>query len=175
MKLTQEQIQDEINKAVKIAMDSMDCHGHRINVADQKNEAENFSPIFTPETLCHASADAIIEGVKNALEDEMWGDELGLRVERKEREAGDITTDTSKHISDLGRDTPFPEFEDADYEDLEDLGGLSAYKESEWNDLPLNIDGKHGYLMFSSDQAQNNDPDEGEVLLVNPVVLVAFC
>lgn len=176
MKLTQEQIQNEINKAVEIAMTLMKCHGNggSFDPSKVKNESDNFSPLFARDEICYESADAIIYGIKEALEDELWDGDLALRLERKERDAGFITTDTSKHISDVGRDTPFPNFEDEGYEDLEDLNGLSCYIESEWN-FAYDQDGKHTYLMMSTCHGSHPDPDNGETLLINPVVLLAIC
>ena len=107
---------------------------------------------------------------------------LALRFESKNRNVGDIITENSKHNADRSDERDFPEFGTPEYEELEELDGISAwvighlknmYRYQLENDVE-SLGWKHAYFIGSDEVGYANDDillDNGEILLKNAIVL----
>lgn len=107
---------------------------------------------------------------------------MGIRFEDKERNAGDIIAEVSRHNSDREDEREFPEYGTDGYEELEELDGISAWsieekehytpapgKENEPAEKGYLT--KHAYIIASDDAGSGDDLDHGEILLKDAVVL----
>lgn len=114
---------------------------------------------------------------------------IGLRFEDKEREIGE-ECEYSHHNPDREDERDFPVFGSDEYDDLEILDGTSA-----WNLITLEIDrhwpgwgrpprdidfGKdcsreflsdHCYVVAGKRQGNHDNPDDGEILIKDAVVI----
>lgn len=110
---------------------------------------------------------------------------VGIRFEDKERQVGDIITDVSRHNPDRDDERDFPEYGTEEYEEMEELDGVSAweanqkhiysYKKGEENEpARKGFLTKHCYLIASDDAVNPGDDvmlDEGEIVLENAEVM----
>lgn len=107
---------------------------------------------------------------------------LALRYENKNRNVGDIITENSKHNVNREDERDFPEFGTKEYEELEELDGISSwtvgclknmYRYQLENDVK-NLGWEHAYIIASDDAGNASDDvilDDGEILLKNAFVL----
>jgi len=113
---------------------------------------------------------------------------IGLRFEDKDREIGDIC-ENSKHNPDRDDERDFPVYGSEEYEDLPELNGTSAW------DMNPNVWGRsyhpgmvslygvddreferyfstyHCYVIASNKRGYHDDPDDGEILIKDAVVI----
>ena len=107
---------------------------------------------------------------------------LALRYENKNRNVDDIITENSKHNVNREDERDFPEFGTPEYEELEELDGISAwvighlknmYRYQLENDVE-SLGWEHAYIIASDDAGNASDDvilDDGEILLKNAFVL----
>lgn len=106
--------------------------------------------------------------------DEFWY--AGIRFEEKEREVGEEITDCSKHNVDREDEREFPEFGTDEYEEMEDLEGVSAWNLSEFAfENGQDSYATHCYLIASDDVIVDVDGDleldENEQVMQDAVVI----
>ena len=126
----------------------------------------------------------MLEQIKNGyLTSDYWY--AGIRFEDKDREEGEIITDLSRNNVDREDEREFPEYGTPEYEEMEELDGVSAWELSVadlYNQIPhwfSDDDGvsevfttKHCYLIASDNVGGVGAVlDEGEIVLVDPVVI----
>lgn len=111
---------------------------------------------------------------------------IGLRFEDKVREIGEVIEDCSRHNFDREDEREFPAFGSDDYEELQVLDGTSAwdmsvpstYKISPHVDrnkdctLPFLTD--HCYVIAGNKQGRHDDPDVGEIVIKDAVVIATI-
>jgi len=112
---------------------------------------------------------------------------IGLRFEDKDREVGE-ECEWSKHNPDREDERDFPAFGSEEYDDLPTLDGTSAWDLSELSDSyypgygrPRNVDpykdcsryflAEHCYVIAGKRQGYHDDPDDGEILIKDAVVI----
>lgn len=107
---------------------------------------------------------------------------IGLRFEDKEREIGD-ECESSRHNADREDEREFPQFGSEEYEDLDVLDGTSAWHvdETQIYGMPSHYDDEkecsryfttyHCYVIAGDRQGRHDDPDQGEVLIKDAVVI----
>ncbi len=115
--------------------------------------------------------------IKNKYADELeefWY--AGIRFEEKEREVNEEITDFSKHNTDREDEREFPEFGTDEYEEMEELDGVSAWNLSDF-DFEDDQDryASHCYLIASDDVIVDIDGDldldHNEIIMQNAVVI----
>lgn len=100
----------------------------------------------------------------------------GIRFEDKEREVGEVIEDKSKHNIDREDEREFPEFGTDEYENMEELEGVSAWNLGSF-EFETNKENyaKHCYLIASDDMIVDIDGDleldENEQVMQNAVVI----
>ena len=129
----------------------------------------------------------LIEKVKSAMEEHFENAEyayFGLRFEDKGRQIGDAC-ERSKHNPDRVDEREFPDFQTPEYDDLDDLGGTSAWEIEENSDkwimsfMPKKSDGEknvsvagaHCYIVAGNETATHDDHDYNEIVINDAVVL----
>lgn len=106
---------------------------------------------------------------------------IGLRFENKDREIGEIC-EYSRHNPDRNDERDFPEYGTKDYEGLEELDGTSAwslrgydYRIDPWQNTEVDCRNHflqaHCYIIAGNERGTHDDPDEGEVLIRDAVVI----
>jgi len=109
---------------------------------------------------------------------------IGLRFEDKAREIGDVC-ENSRHNGDREDERDFPSFGSEEYEEMEELDGTSAWnidlsKHPGMHDLrgidlekecSLHFTTWHCYVVASNKQGRHDDPDAGEILIKDAVVI----
>ena len=119
----------------------------------------------------------LLNELKERFEDELYDYEaVGIRFEDKAREVGDVITESSKHNIDREDEREFPEYGTAEYDEMEDLDGVSAWKidEFEFDGSQREYLADHCYLIASNDCTFDDGflmLDEGEVVMDKAVVL----
>ena len=119
----------------------------------------------------------LLNELKERFENELYDFEaVGIRFEDKERTEGDVITESSKHNVDREDDREFPEYGTAEYDEMEDLDGVSAWKidEFEFDGDQREYLPEHCYLIASNDCTFDDGflmLDEGEVIMDKAVVL----
>lgn len=116
----------------------------------------------------------VIEKIENDGEFECYG----IRFENKERTVGMMIEENSKSNSDRECERKFPEYGTQEYENLEELDGVSAYK-IDWNinvptsmedmDVDVVFGTDHCYILGAYETAYGED--EGEIVMREPVVV----
>ena len=102
---------------------------------------------------------------------------VGIRFEDKERTIGEIIEDESRHNDDRDDEREFPEFGTEEYDEMETLGGVSAWDLAYIDGLYISSQSqtltKHAYVI-SSDSAMYDDSvvlDDNEIVLVDAEVM----
>lgn len=107
---------------------------------------------------------------------------IGLRFEDKEREIGE-ECEWSRHNSDREDEREFPKYGTEEYEEMEVLDGTSAWDMSVSNTYKIGryIDREddcrkpfltdHCYVIASNMEGRHDDPDDGEILIKDAVVI----
>lgn len=112
---------------------------------------------------------------------------IGLRFEDKDREIGE-ECEWSRHNPDREDEREFPEFGSEEYAEMEELDGTSAWdlaamttryfpgfgrpSEADPNkDCERYFFSDHCYIIASNNKGQHDDPDDGEILIQNAVVI----
>ena len=123
---------------------------------------------------------AKVKEIYEANEGEYWY--IGLRFENKERAIGEVC-EHSRHNADREDEREFPDFGSAEYEEMEELDGTSAwdmsisstYEYSSWDakqdDCRKCFIPEHCYVIASNRQGRHDDPDHGEILIKDAVVI----
>lgn len=116
----------------------------------------------------------VIEKIENDGEFECYG----IRFENKERTVGMMIEENSKSNSDRECEREFPEYRTQEYENLEELDGVSAYR-IDWNinvptsmedmDVDVVFGTDHCYILGAYETAYGED--EGEIVMQEPVVV----
>jgi hypothetical protein len=109
----------------------------------------------------------------------------GLRFEDKEREVGEVCGN-SRHNFDREDEREFPEFGSDEYDEMTELDGTSAYYLPEDGSIPtyayigcyqktdndpLMVSGEHCYIIGGDIEGSHDDPDRGEILICDAVVV----
>lgn len=104
---------------------------------------------------------------------------IGIRFEDKLREVGE-GCENSRHNADREDERDFPEYGTAEYLEMEELDGTSAWNlehytlPSYWNedaDCLRYFTSEHCYIVASNDCGRHDDPDHNEILIKNAVVI----
>ncbi|MCG7407671.1 hypothetical protein MH117_09570 [Paenibacillus sp. ACRRX] len=118
--------------------------------------------------------------IYEANEEQYWY--IGLRFENKEREIGEVC-ENSRHNGDREDERDFPTYGTEEYEDMDLLDGTSAwdmsikstYEYSSWDaqqdDCLKCFIPDHCYVIASNKQGRHDDPDHGEILIKDAVVI----
>jgi len=100
---------------------------------------------------------------------------IGFRFDERNMEIGECFGN-SKHNPDREDERDFPEWGTAEYENMIELDGTSCYDAEYF--MEVYADGEMNffedmkcYLIASNEAGCHDDPDEGEMLLKNPIVL----
>ena len=121
-----------------------------------------------------------LEELKLQLEDELDNFECaGIRFEDKSRKVGDTIREKSKHNIDREDERDFPDYGSDEYEEMQDLAGVSAWKldEFSFDGGQNNYLADHCYLIASDDVTYDDGfllLDQGEVILNNAKVLAVL-
>jgi len=127
----------------------------------------------------------LVKKVYEANENEYYY--IGIRFEDKDREVGE-ECDWSRHNPDREDEREFPVYGSEEYDDLPTLDGTSAWDLSELSDSyypgygrPRNVDqskdcsryflANHCYVIAGNRQGSHDDPDNGEILIKDAVVI----
>ncbi|MDD9147808.1 hypothetical protein OYT88_04490 [Sporolactobacillus sp. CQH2019] len=125
----------------------------------------------------------MIETINKLAEDCYYDyDAMGVRFEDKDRTVGEEITENSKHNEDRDDEREFPEYGTTEYEEMEELDGVSAWdvespaisdlkrhESEEISSLPFI--GEHCYFI-AGDYGRNNETgDVGEVVVKNAKVI----
>lgn len=119
------------------------------------------------------------KGIYTANEDTYYY--IGLRFENKEREIGE-ECEYSRHNADREDEREFPEYGTEEYEEMELLDGTSAWDMSisSTYDYPASAAEKectryfttdHCYVIAGKRQSRHEDPDHGEIVIKDAVVI----
>lgn len=114
---------------------------------------------------------------------------LGIRYEDKEREIGE-ECEWSRHNPDREDEREFPEYGTEEYEELEVLDGTSAWYLGDFSETRPYLPGfgrlegadltkkceqyfttYHCYIVAGNQKGQHDDPDDGEILIKDAVVI----
>lgn len=112
---------------------------------------------------------------------------IGLRFEDKEREIGE-ECEWSRHNADREDEREFPAYGSDEYEELEQLQGTSAWDLAAMTDRHLPgfgslrntdlekecsrfFDTYHCYVIAGNKQGRHDDPDDGEIVIKDAVVI----
>lgn len=125
-----------------------------------------------------------VKAIYAANEDDYYY--IGLRFEDKKREIGDVC-DYSRHNSDRDDERDFPAFGTNDYEEMELLDGTSAWNMTPFSkvyhpgmhDLRVDLEKEcsfhfltnHCYVIASNREGRHEDPDAGEILIKDAIVI----
>lgn len=121
-----------------------------------------------------------LDKLREELEDVIESyDGAGIRFEDKSRKVGDIIRDKSKHNIGREDERDFPDYESEQYDELDDLDGVSAWKldsfkfEGSQNMYLTN----HCYLIGSNDITYDDGfllLDDNEIIMNNAKVLAVI-
>ena len=114
---------------------------------------------------------AIIGRVKEQYD---WDyDYIGIRFEDKDRKVNEIITEVSKDNADRNDEREFPSYGTAEYDEMADLNGVSAYNVKVMattnNDDDITTFCNHCYVLGSFKAEYG--PDADEIVMRNAVVL----
>lgn len=114
---------------------------------------------------------------------------FGLRFEDKERNVGEIIPERSRHNPDREDERDFPEFGTAEYDELDELDGVSAwhvnldvdtihpgmssreYRDCANDDCERMFSAYHCYVIAGNREGRHDDPDVGEIVIKDAVVI----
>lgn len=112
---------------------------------------------------------------------------IGLRFENKERIIGEVIEEQSRHNSDREDERDFPDFGTEEYEEMDVLDGVSAWdlavsktykidkfdlkKAERGDDCSTHFLTNHCYIIASNKQGRHDDPDDGEIVIKDAVVI----
>ena len=123
-----------------------------------------------------------VEKIYNEAKEEF--EFVGLRLENKERKAGEIC-ENSKHNPDRDDDRDFPEYGSAEYEKLPEFDGTSSWdcrkvvnnfdemmkgQFIDWEDELL-FEQNHAYIIAGNELDNNPDRDFDEIIIKNAQVI----
>ena len=104
---------------------------------------------------------------------------IGLRFENKVRTVGEIITECSKDNSERTDDRDFPEYGTSDYEEMEELDGISTWDINFWEDVNLaawsdstSFEAEHIYLIGG--ETHSYGPDDHELVIADGTVLAVI-
>ena len=100
---------------------------------------------------------------------------VGFRFDERDMKVGECFGN-SKHNPDREDERDFPEYGTEEYEAMPELDGTSCYDADYFMSVYANgemifFDETKCYLIASNEVGYHDDPDEGEILLKNPIVL----
>lgn len=119
----------------------------------------------------------LLVDTKNKYAEELEGFYYaGIRFEEKEREINEEITDFSKHNIDREDEREFPEFGTDEYEEMDELDGVSAWNLPDFKfDDDQNRYASHCYLIASDDVIVDIDGDldldHDEIVMQDAVVI----
>ena len=100
---------------------------------------------------------------------------IGLRFENVERKVGDIIEEYSKDNSEREDERDFPEYGTKEYEELEELDGISSwdinfweYQLTDWSD-ETTFEGDHIYLLGG--EKHSFGPDDHELVIEDAEII----
>src|SRR5690625_4775082 len=106
---------------------------------------------------------------------------IGIRFEDKERNVGEVITDNSRNNVDREDEREFPEYGTAEYEEMEELDGISAWNYEHYDfsipsyrandDCRRSFVAKHCYILGANDLGDADILDDGEIIMQDAVVL----
>lgn len=101
---------------------------------------------------------------------------IGLRFENKMREVGEIIEEYSKDNPGRDDERDFPEYGSKEYDELEELDGVSSWDINFWEHANLNswsentsFEADHIYLIGG--ERHSFGPDDHELVIENPTVI----
>jgi hypothetical protein len=101
---------------------------------------------------------------------------IGLRFENLERNIGDVIEECSKDNADREDERDFPEYGTPEYEEMEELEGISSWDINFWEVMNLNsytdstsFDCDHIYLIGG--EKHSFGPDDHELVIEDAVVI----
>lgn len=128
-----------------------------------------------------------VKAIYEANEDKYYY--IGLRFEDKEREIGE-ECEWSRHNPDREDEREFPAYGTEEYENLEVLDGTSAWYMGDFDDNRPILPGfgslrnadltkeanrfflfEHCYVIAGNQKGHHDDPDDGEILIKDAVVI----
>lgn len=98
---------------------------------------------------------------------------VGFRFDKRDMEVGECFGN-SKHNPDRADERDFPEYGTEDYENMIELDGTSCYDDNFFMEVYADgtvLEDLSCYLIASNEEGCHDYPDEGEILLKNPIVL----
>ena len=100
---------------------------------------------------------------------------IGFRFDGRDMEVGECFGN-SKHNPNRANERDFPEYGAEDYENMIELDGTSCYDDNFFMEVYASgkmdfFDETKCYLIASNEEGCHDYPDEGEMLLKNPIVL----
>ena len=98
---------------------------------------------------------------------------VGFRFDKRDMEVGEHFSN-SKHNPDRADERDFPEYGTEDYENMIELDGTSCYDDNFFMEVYADgtvLEDLSCYLIASNEEGYHDYPDEGEILLKNPIVL----
>lgn len=122
---------------------------------------------LTVETLTAETLKELAKYAEDIIFDYYY---VGIRFETKEREIGEVC-DNSKHNADREDERDFPEYGTAEYDELDELDGTSAWRINSIRPNRSYFSDLHCYVIGSNDLGYHPDPDYGEMLMKDAVVL----
>lgn len=107
---------------------------------------------------------------------------VGIRFEDKERNVNEIVLDLSRNNIDREDERDFPEYGTEEYEEMEELEGVSAWQFEEYDfrvpkiwedieDITDRFSGKHCYVLGTDELGDTEIMDDGEIIMIEPTVL----
>ena len=121
------------------------------------------------------------ERIEQAIQkaEDMGYDHVGFRLADSTHEIGE-ELDWSRHNADREDDREFPEYGTDEYNELPELDGTSVWEASHMirifgsRDIDYarkNTLQDHLYVVCGNDRANHDDPDDGEMLIADAVVI----
>lgn len=98
---------------------------------------------------------------------------IGFRFDNRDMQVGECFGN-SKHNPDRADERDFPEYGTEEYENMIELDGTSCYDDNFFMEVYADgtvLEDLTCYLIASNEEGCHDYPDEGEILLKNPIVL----
>lgn len=107
---------------------------------------------------------------------------IGIRFEDKDRNVNEIVYDLSRNNADREDERDFPEYGTEEYEEMEELDGVSAWQFEQYDfNIPSYLSEEddckriayteHCYVLGTNDLGQADIMDDGEIIMIEPTVL----
>ena len=125
-------------------------------------------------TIKNEELKKMVEAALTDVTDEYYV--VGLRFENMNRETGDVIEECSKDNADRSDERDFPEYGTDEYDEMEELAGISSWDINFWETMNLNswsvstsFDCDHIYLIGG--EKHSFGPDDHELVIEDAVVI----